>query len=425
MTTKNRLTELKIEEISLVDSPANKEARSVLFKRDGPEPAQLEKAVSEDDAAYSCPDCKESFTNIVSAKAHMGSKHPSSDKPPRKIQKDGSEEVDKLSKLERMMLAISKTLGLKGQEETVEKDTLLFIDDDDDIVSDLRQLLGIDPPEEGEDDPLAGINPGTPIYQVADALSVLGKIEKAGKKISADRMNRLKEAHGKLGQVIGEVDSADAPDAADTAGPKKPGGTGEAKTSTKKGKEGNMPTIEELQKQVTDLQAENEELKKSDSDAPSEAEEDIFKGLTPAATEKLRGEIAKNEAMEKRIAKMEDEQENVEFTKQATDLGLPNDFGPVLKRFSKNQSTPEDMEQLSGVFKAYNEAGHLAEVMREVGKAGPQGGTSAWDAIVAKGDEIRKAEPMLTAEQARSRAIEMEPTLKAEYDAERTGVAAA
>lgn len=178
-----------------------------------------------------------------------------------------------------------------------------------------------------------------------------------------------------------------------------------------------------LQQTVTDLQKQVDELKKGAQPSSSTSpEDDIFKGMSPAAKE-LVMKLQKQAKEAEELAKAEKEARlNREFVTKAAELkGLnvkADEFGPVLKAVA--EKCPEQFEKLEAVLKTASNAILTGEVLKEVGSSGSSSG-SAWDKIEKKAEELLKGETSLSKEQAISKVIQQEPQLYEEYQKELRG----
>ncbi|MGH9675711.1 MAG: hypothetical protein ACRD36_01300 [Candidatus Acidiferrum sp.] len=88
------------------------------------------------------------------------------------------------------------------------------------------------------------------------------------------------------------------------------------------------------------------------------------------------------------------------FAKRAVALGCPRAFGEVLRKAS--QGNPEAFAKIEETIAALNQQVKTGKLFDEFGTASP-GAATAYDAIKAKADELRKAMPQLTPEQAFSK----------------------
>ena len=95
------------------------------------------------------------------------------------------------------------------------------------------------------------------------------------------------------------------------------------------------------------------------------------------------------------------------------------DLGALLYRVAKGKSTAIDAAELDRVLTAANTATVEKGLNKPLGRTAPLAkGATATAKIDAKADEIRKAEPGLTKQQAITKALSADPSLYAEYRAE-------
>ena len=168
-------------------------------------------------------------------------------------------------------------------------------------------------------------------------------------------------------------------------------------------------------------------LSKAEFDGlPEAAKAALLKSEQTSST--LAAELAKSdqkaaEALE--IAKQERTlRETSEFIAKAeTDYPVlsvtPSEFGPVLKRASEKLDKA-DFEALETVLKGANEAVQSSMLMREQGRGGEvQKASDPERQLLAKADEIRKADTSLTASAAFLQAVSENPDLARGYEAAR------
>jgi len=239
----------------------------------------------------------------------------------------------------------------------------------------------------------------------SDLVSDLSGVQKAGKKISAQRMAQLKDQRDKLKETMDNltalIEGADAaPDP----------GEGELN----KHEEGNelpikyedlpedvrkaVEAVAPLQKKLEETQTENAELKKS-------------LGETQTALTKAQEDLSK--ASDETLTK-----EYIEKAKAYTHLpGVkPEELGPVMKRIAENKATPEDITAMQGIFKAANEAVEKGGLFGEIGGSGAGSTDNPADQFNAlvKGIIAKSAAGMDYAE-AVSKAAAENPALYAAY----------
>ena len=186
--------------------------------------------------------------------------------------------------------------------------------------------------------------------------------------------------------------------------------------------------IAALEKEKADLIVEKETLEKACSEkdkALDEAkakgvkkgkeEEDIYKGLPEAVVK----EIESNRA---RIAKMEDDNLTREYVSKAAEvtlIGKADDLGDMLKTIAKTDSAMAD--KVLAVFKTAQARIKEGGLLEEVGKeSGTGSATTAYDKIIAKAAELRKATPALTEAQAFTKVYDSDADLREQYLKERS-----
>ncbi|WP_196607437.1 hypothetical protein [Pectinatus frisingensis] len=219
-------------------------------------------------------------------------------------------------------------------------------------------------------------------------------INKAGRKISADRLNALKEMHKKLTDLIaGAYDSND--------------GLGDD-TVAKGFKEGHPEGC-----MCDDCVSKREQLKKS-------AELD---NTVDSAIQKRMSDLEKrNKDLEESIKKQKDEAETKEYIKKAasfTNIGIKADeFGPILK--SMANSDPEGYKKLDAVLKCANEQIAKGALFSERGADG-EGTAEITKRVEGMAQEIKKRDNC-TIEKARSTVYRENPDLYREYMKENGGM---
>ena len=172
--------------------------------------------------------------------------------------------------------------------------------------------------------------------------------------------------------------------------------------------------VDELEKQNQELEKQNQELKKqldnnnnssgTGDPAAGDSSDDLFKNLDPAVKKRLEdSEKAAADALAL-VQKMQDEA----LTKQFEDLAksfkaLPIEvakIAPVLKKCSASLPA-EEFDLLKGVLNAADEALIQAGIFQELGKGGGLDSNNSAEAEAnRRAEELRKADPKLTYEQA-------------------------
>lgn len=184
--------------------------------------------------------------------------------------------------------------------------------------------------------------------------------------------------------------------------------------------------VETLSKQVEkseqDLTAKDEELAAKDEQiakmrpADEEAEDEISKALLEKADPAVKALIEKQQADLKRVeevAKAErDARLEREFISKAESMPMLNTdktaLGGLLRRISDALSD-EDAAEVEKILKAANAQITESNIFKSFGVGGADTTVSA--NVEAKAEEIRKANPDLTKEQAIAKAYEEDPAL--------------
>jgi len=164
--------------------------------------------------------------------------------------------------------------------------------------------------------------------------------------------------------------------------------------------------VDELEKQNQELkkQLDNNNLPGTGDPAAGDSSDDLFKNLDPAVKKRLEdSEKAAADALAL-VQKMQDEA----LTKQFEDLAksfkaLPIEvakIAPVLKKCSASLPA-EEFDLLKGVLYAADEALIQAGIFQELGKGGGLDSNNSAEAEAnRRAEELRKADPKLTYEQA-------------------------
>jgi hypothetical protein len=211
-------------------------------------------------------------------------------------------------------------------------------------------------------------------------------------------------------------------------------GEGEGSGESKKPKGGVDSDAEEQEARKEEtVKAEKKAAKKAAKEAARKAA-DLSKADLPdtarAAVEKAEAErdeaIAKAEKKADKaegIAKAEREiRVGREFVAkaeafEALPIGKAEDFGPVLKAVHEKLDKA-DADALDVVLKAADEQIKKGELFKEMGRGGQPEAGDAFSKMQKAAEDIKKAEPSLTADQAMSKAMSANPDLQSEYLAE-------
>ncbi len=117
------------------------------------------------------------------------------------------------------------------------------------------------------------------------------------------------------------------------------------------------------------------------------------------------------------LAKAKEDAAIAEFAKRATDIGFGTEFGPTLRKaYGGDSAAQAEVEKRITALQKQVSEGAL---FSNFGKSSPTEG-SAEAELVAKAEEIRKANPKLSEHQARARAYTQHPDLYKRMKAEAT-----
>lgn len=153
---------------------------------------------------------------------------------------------------------------------------------------------------------------------------------------------------------------------------------------------------------------------------PEDADEAFLKSLPEVAREAiLKARKAEKDAVEQ-LAKSREEKDTAEAIAKAKGLnfGKPEDVGPLLMRVAKGLTTKADADALEALLKSAGEVASKSPLFKAVGSGAAVEGDPD-QLLKAKADEIRKARPELTAEQAYDEAVQKNPELYSAYVAKR------
>jgi uncharacterized membrane protein len=216
-------------------------------------------------------------------------------------------------------------------------------------------------------------------------------IQKIGRKIAGDRLQRLKDAHGCLAAIIQEAEKEEEGD------------------PNMKINKSALPA---------DVVAYIEDLEKKAGGTETPPIDDINKAELPEPVRK------RLEDLESKVAKAEkeaDERKTVEYVAKAEKLGLPGveaaEMGKVLKSLSEKD--PEAYATVEKALTASAAAIAKSATFEEIGKSGSDNTGDAYAQIVAKANDIRKSDPSLTQSQAIAKAFNENPELAKRYAEER------
>lgn len=185
-------------------------------------------------------------------------------------------------------------------------------------------------------------------------------------------------------------------------------------------------TITKMAAAYEDIEGEHEELKKSASLLVSKVEK-MAKGGDQEATDLVSilkssmGGAELDPAVERRVAALEivakaaEEKEAVEKAR-AIGAGKPEELAPVLVRLRK--ANAKDADYIEGLLKTQAAAIRKSNAFKTLGASDPAPSSAIAKASLAA-EEIRKAAPSLSKQQALARVFEENPDLYAEHLAEK------
>ena len=171
-------------------------------------------------------------------------------------------------------------------------------------------------------------------------------------------------------------------------------------------------TADEILKALNDLAAADEQ---KGEDIP----EPIRKSIELLGDRLEKAEKRAEEA-ETETKKMRDEQRAREFLAKAAEYEhlpgvVPAEFAPILSKIAKALKN-EEWEKLAEILKAADKAIEDGDLFREIGRGeSPDAGGSNLVKLNAKAEELRKADPTLTKEQAFTKALKQNPELYAAH----------
>lgn len=126
---------------------------------------------------------------------------------------------------------------------------------------------------------------------------------------------------------------------------------------------------------------------------------------SPAAYDLAKSQATETADLKKRLAKRDEENEIASFAKRATDLGFADTFGETMRKAFKGGDA-DAIGKIEAEFKALREQVRVGKLFEEQGGGGTAVLSKGFDQIKAKADELKKADPKLTDEQAFAKAYE-------------------
>lgn len=146
--------------------------------------------------------------------------------------------------------------------------------------------------------------------------------------------------------------------------------------------------------------------KKDDATDPDDATaKAIAKALEDSPL--LKGIVTENADLKKRLTESDARNATAEFAKKATDLGLPEAHGEVMRKAYGGDA--EAQKQHEQMLKGIANQARTGEIFKEFGQGGGgEGGALAYDLIKQKAEELRKTEAgkNLSSHQARAKVLE-------------------
>jgi hypothetical protein len=143
----------------------------------------------------------------------------------------------------------------------------------------------------------------------------------------------------------------------------------------------------------------------------------LSKRAEPALPEDVRKRLEQAEAVEKRLAALEDERELETFSKRAVAAGLDAGFGAQLRAIAK--ADPKAAEEVEKLGKKYAELLKTSAAFSEIGTSNGADASTAYGQLVAKGEEIAKRDKVTNAV-GFTKACTENPDLYKQYRAEST-----
>lgn len=125
---------------------------------------------------------------------------------------------------------------------------------------------------------------------------------------------------------------------------------------------------------------------------------------TAKSIEKAIAESPVLKALQTENAELKKKDKLARFAKEAVAMGLPEAHGEVMMKAFEGDE--EAIKKHSAMVKGIAEQARTGKIFEEFGKGGDnQPGATAYDQIRAKGEELRKADPKLSPQQARAKVL--------------------
>lgn len=435
---------LRIDEVSLVDEPANPEARVLLTKRQAPVKSEDGQEYPAEAYAYvpdpeqpstwklrlwESPEAKETAAQVGRAVAALGPGFrgnrvdiPAKDLPGvkrrvveawRRTHPDAKEDdMPEVLKARRapFLTRLGKALGMVPTESPPESPPMTFedrlasneaVEQQEEVGEEvwsliaalqdsLREAIASDLPEE-QKRALVSTSLAQFVQAIDQGLGPWMKGEtvgKAGRAIAGHRLERLRQALELVRQVVAEADAGGEPE-------------------NQNGGDGSMPGTMTMDKPRTQTMTQVVPAQATDEDLLKSLPESIRKRLEDA---ERRAEEAESIAKAEREARV-----RREFLEKARGYrALPvkaEEFARVLKGLF--EKAPEEAKEIESLLQAADEALQKSALFREMGRSGG-GAPSAWGQIESLARE-RLGKGGLTKEQAIAQVLQERPELYRQY----------
>jgi chaperonin cofactor prefoldin len=246
--------------------------------------------------------------------------------------------------------------------------------------------------------------------------AVRSVVEKRGAKISGSRLAKLKDAVGLLSTILQEVETMQDDDVSKSFDPASLSQEAQDHlASLEKRATDAEGTVETLGKSVETLTTQVTELTEAAKADTPDTDTDVLKGAD-AELRKRFEDLEKRASDAEAIATVErDARLDAEFTKRATDAGLPSDIGPVLKRLTDTSTA--DAEAITTLLKAQAEQIKAGSLFDEVGKTGTNdaNANSAWGEIEKRAADLLKSGDVKTHAAGVAAVVERDAALYARH----------
>lgn len=367
----NKLSDVSIDEVSLVDRGANPHAKVLLSKRDEGDLEEEE----EEPIDKASPDASDLHVKGEDDDERDDDEEEETSYHDRKVKKDGF-----FTKL------VSKMFGEELTTEDQDPDNIADMDPDDVSKAVPGQQIPFGQQQMGQPAPgPQNMMPGAQAFPAAPG-QMPGQMQ-AAPPLPDEVVQYIQQLEQALAQAQGQGSNQNQ-DAEDNVNPF--------------GKSAEMDDDE-----VTFLQ----ELAKNLED--EDTREAVNKALEAVSKAEARAEEAETIAKAERDHRLT--QEYIAKAKTYVNLPVdPSEFGPVLKRLHETMPD-EDVELLTKALSSSNELVASTGIFSEIGKQGGAGGYEVISKVDAKAKEMVEKSTDMTLEQARAKVLEDSPDLYDEY----------